>query len=83
MLVRLGKLLSPDGMLYGATVLGRDVEHNWFGKILMNTYNKKGIFGNADDGTEDFIKPLEEAFGKVEWRVEGTVLLFTASSPRS
>ena len=43
--------LAEDGVLFGATVLGKGVEHNWAGRFLMLIY-KKGVFGNLDDGAE-------------------------------
>ena len=69
-------------MLFGATVLGKGVEHNWAGRFLMRIYNKKGIFGNLDDGAEVFLKELKANFEDVETEVKGVVLLFVARRPR-
>ncbi len=74
--------LKEDGTLFGATVLGKGVEHNWAGKVLMKLYNKRGIFGNWDDGAEVILKELKMHFEDVDAKMEGVVLLFTAKGPR-
>jgi len=72
--------LSPRGVLYGATILGRGkgIRHNWLGRFLMWIYNRNGVFGNVDDTEEDFLGALEEHFVDVEVWVVGVVLLFRA-----
>jgi len=49
--------LSPTGVLYGATILGKGerVRHNWLGRFLMWVYNRKGVFGNVDDTEEEIV----------------------------
>lgn len=74
--------LEKGGVLFGATVLGKGVEHNWAGRYLMDIYNKKGIFGNLDDGAEVFLAELKRHFEDVDAKMEGVVLLFTARGPR-
>jgi SAM-dependent methyltransferase len=74
--------LADDGVLFGATVLGKGVEHNWAGRVLMRTYNQQGIFGNLDDGAEVFLKELKANFEEVEAEVRGVVLLFVARYPK-
>ncbi|OHF03815.1 methyltransferase domain-containing protein [Colletotrichum orchidophilum] len=79
----LGRLLNPDGVLVGATVLGGGVRHNAFGRLLMFWHNLLGVFHNNDDHAVDIIRPLEAAFKSVEWRVIGTTLLFEAKAPKA
>lgn len=74
--------LEDGGTLFGATVLGKGVRHNWAGRWLMRIYNRKGIFGNLDDGAEVFLEVLKECFDDVEARVEGVVLVFAARGAR-
>ncbi|MDK7226046.1 methyltransferase domain-containing protein, partial [Proteus mirabilis] len=38
----ISKILTEKGVLYGSTILGADVEQNFFGNKLMSVYNKKG-----------------------------------------
>ena len=51
---RLKHKLQPDGVLFGATILWDEAGHNGFGRVLMNIYNKKGIFGNHHDTESGF-----------------------------
>ncbi|KAH9834887.1 S-adenosyl-L-methionine dependent methyltransferase [Rhodofomes roseus] len=83
-LANLADALRPDGVLYGATILGRGpgVSHNWFGRRLMGLYNKKGIFGNADDTLDELKRALEGCFEEVEVKLVGVVALFEARRPK-
>ncbi len=54
----ISKILTEKGVLYGATILGADVEHNFFGNKLMSVYNKKGIFSNYSDSADALEKVL-------------------------
>ncbi|EIW52173.1 S-adenosyl-L-methionine dependent methyltransferase [Trametes versicolor FP-101664 SS1] len=75
--------LAPGGVVYGTTILGKDVRHNWFGGKLMGLYNGKGIFGNAGDSEEGLREALRDAFEEHDLRVEGVVALFSARKPRN
>ncbi|MFZ6875709.1 methyltransferase [Undibacterium sp. Di27W] len=70
--------LTVGGTLYGATILGDHVAHNWLGRRLMRLYNKKGIFGNHDDTLSDLESALTRYFTKVNVRQHGKVALFSA-----
>ncbi|KAH8432846.1 class I SAM-dependent methyltransferase [Aspergillus melleus] len=74
--------LKPDGTLFGATILGQRVEHNWFGRITMGLYNYKGIFGNSADDPEVFKNELRNEFDDVDAWVVGAVLVFRARKPK-
>lgn len=74
--------LAVGGVLFGATVLGKGVQHNWVGRWLMWIYNRKGIFGNVDDGAEVFLRELKKGFEEVEAEVVGVVLVFVARGVR-
>lgn len=79
-----GKLaghLSPDGVLFGATILGEG-QMNWMAALLMRFYNWKGIFANWDDTEAGIRKGLEGAFEEVEVWVVGRVMLFVARRAR-
>ena len=78
----LSNQLSDKGVLFGSTILGKGVEHNWFGGYLMKVYNEKGYFGNLLDDRKTFEDGLRESFEEVETRVEGVVLLFEARKLR-
>ncbi|KAJ5153132.1 uncharacterized protein N7482_009610 [Penicillium canariense] len=74
-------LLAEGGTIYGTTILGKDVHHNWLGRILMNLYNSKGYFGNWEDGESGIRTALCRNYKKVEIKVVGRVLMFSASQP--
>ena len=74
--------LEGEGVLFGATILGRGVEHDFLARTWMSVLNNKGIFGNRGDGTDVFLDALKENFEDVDARVEGMVLLFTAKGPK-
>jgi SAM-dependent methyltransferase len=74
--------LKPQGILFGATILGDAANHNGFGRKLMKIYNKKGIFGNSEDTEEGFETHLKQHFRNVTFQREGCVLMFTATLPK-
>lgn len=75
--------LRQGGILYGATILGTGVQHNWIGKMLMRVYNKKGIFGNTEDSEAELRGALEDYFEEVEIHIVGTVALFVGKTGRA
>ncbi|AXF75922.1 class I SAM-dependent methyltransferase [Erwinia tracheiphila] len=68
--------VTQNGTVYGATILGRGVEHNTFGRRLMTVYNKKGIFSNQSDSLPDLKAALQRHFREVDIQLHGTVALF-------
>jgi SAM-dependent methyltransferase len=75
-LANLKSHLKPDGVLYGATILGDSVGHNGFGKKLMKVYNRKGIFGNQHDSLDALKAELSKHFADVRVTLQGKVALF-------
>ncbi|KAL1994059.1 hypothetical protein VTN49DRAFT_2728 [Thermomyces lanuginosus] len=82
LLRRLKPYLAEGGVVYGATVLGQGVQHNFIGRLLLALYNRKGIFSNWDDSQEMFENELRQHFDKVETKLVERVLLFSASGPK-
>ncbi|HAY3156473.1 TPA: SAM-dependent methyltransferase, partial [Escherichia coli] len=74
--------LTDDGTLYGATILGDGVVHNSFGQKLMRIYNQKCIFSNTKDSEEGLTHILSEHFENVKTKVQGTVVMFSASGKK-
>jgi hypothetical protein len=74
---------GPDSTLYGATILGYSVPHNWFGRLLISFYTSKGIFGNAQDDEEGLRQGLTPYFDEVEIEVVGRVAIFVCRGPKS
>jgi SAM-dependent methyltransferase len=78
----LGKLLSSEGVLFGATILGSNAEHSLPARFLMRLYNNRQIFGNQADTLRDLETSLDARFRKFNVDVKGSVALFTASGYR-
>ncbi|SDS96411.1 class I SAM-dependent methyltransferase [Microlunatus soli] len=74
--------LTPDGVLFGSTILGRGVDHNLLGRRLMDLYNDRGIFHNTDDNVAGLRAVLDQHFAEVMIDIVGTVAVFRARRPR-
>jgi SAM-dependent methyltransferase len=72
--------LNAGGIIFGTTILGQGVPKNLIAKPLMNFYNKKGIFGNANDTLIDLEQALRENFSNHTVSVVGCVAFFTAKA---
>lgn len=76
-----GRGRKEGGVLFGATVLNRGVQHNWIGRYFIHSYNRRGIFSNLDDGAEDLLRALKANFRDVKAQLKGTVLVWEARDP--
>jgi len=72
--------LAPDGVVFGATILG-DRPLNRAGRKLMDLYNRKGVFDNRRDTEAALRAALAARFVEHEVTVEGAVALFSARRP--
>jgi hypothetical protein len=75
-------VLAEEGVVFGATILGRGVPHNAFARALMRIYNARGVFSNKDDSLEDLEAALAANFERSTIVVRGCVALFTARGAR-
>ena len=75
-------LLRDGGVLFGSTILGKDVGPSLPARALMKLYNTKGIFCNLSDCRQDLEAGLKLHFDEYSIRVEGCVALFSARRPR-
>lgn len=75
-------LLSDCGVVFGSTILGKDVGRSLPARTLMKLYNAKGIFSNSSDCRQDLEAGLTAHFREYTVRVEGCVALFSARKPR-
>ena len=78
----LAALLEPDGVLFGATVLGTPELHTWLSRAALRANNRRGIFDNLSDTEDGLCAILAEAFDAVAIEVVGAVAVFTAARPR-
>lgn len=74
----LAQFLKPDGVLFGATLLGKDTKLNPIAKGLMTLYNQKGIFGNQYDSYAALESALAANFSRYDIRQVGTAAIFSA-----
>ena len=74
--------LAPDGVLFGASVLGRSGNHSWLARRVLDAFNRRGAFDNLDDSEEGLRQILEDSFEDVELRVVGSAAIFAARGPR-
>lgn len=70
--------LAPGGTLFGATILGRGVEHSWLARQALAASNRRGVLGNRDDDSADLDAVLGDLFAAHELRIRGAVALFAA-----
>ncbi|ROI86561.1 hypothetical protein BFD31_24415 [Escherichia coli] len=56
--------------------------NNSFGQKLMRIYNQKGIFSNTKDSEEGLTHILSEHFENVKTKIQGTVVMFSASGKK-
>ena len=71
-------VMSEDAVLFGATILQGDAPRSRAAQALMNAYNRKGIFSNAQDTFQDLERELNARFGDVRLRRRGAVAIFEA-----
>lgn len=75
-------LLDEGGVVFGSTILGKDVPQSLAARTLMKFYNAKGIFSDLWDCQHDLEAGLTAHFGEHTIRIEGCVALFSARNFR-
>jgi SAM-dependent methyltransferase len=76
-------LLAPGGVLFGASVLGRSGRHTWLARQVLASFNRRGAFDNLDDSEDGIREILAASFERVEMETVGSIVLFSASGPRT
>jgi ubiquinone/menaquinone biosynthesis C-methylase UbiE len=74
-------VLTPEGVLFGGTVLGLQSDHTRSARTFLRAANKQGGFDNVDDTAESVRRILEGSFANVEVDVVGSAAFFVATSP--
>ena len=82
-IVNIAAVLAPDGVLFGASVLGRSGHHTWLGRRVLAAFNRRGAFDNLDDSADGLREILAASFENVEMETFRSVVLFSASKPRT
>jgi SAM-dependent methyltransferase len=76
-------VLTPDGVLFGGTVLGLEERHWPQARAVLRVFNWQGDFDNLGDTAEGLHRILEGSFEAVEVDVVGSAAMFTATGPRA
>lgn len=72
-------LMNTDAVLFGTTVLGKNVNKNLLAKPFMWLMNRLGVFNNQADTGEDLREYLEKNFKILEFNVVGVTAFFAVS----
>jgi ubiquinone/menaquinone biosynthesis C-methylase UbiE len=75
-------VLEPDGVLFGATILGEPHLHTRVGRAVLWDLNRKGVFDNRADTEEGLRSILAASFNQVAVEVVGSVAIFSARAPQ-
>lgn len=76
----LKKILNPEGVMFGTTLLHGGVKRSWLARRLMAMYNRKGIFTNTADDLDGLHEVLAQHFAESRIEVIGCVALFAGWS---
>lgn len=75
-------VLTPDGVLFGGTVLGPSDDTPRAARTFLRAANKQGGFDNLGDTADGLREILDASFRDVEVEVSGSSALFSATGPR-
>ncbi len=75
-------VLTPDGVLFGGTVLGLSERHTPQARAVLRAFNRHGDFDNLRDTADGIRRILEASFHRVELEVLGSAARFAAVGPR-
>lgn len=73
--------LRPGGTIFGSTLIPDPETATLAARALNSTYNRLGVFGNADD-TMDELENALRGYTEVSTRRVGQVALFSARRPQ-
>lgn len=73
--------LTPDGVMFGSTVLGPTGNHYWFSRFALKRLNKKQHMDNLRDTETEFTETLRANYHDVNTRTVGALFMWTASRP--
>ncbi|MEX2580855.1 MAG: class I SAM-dependent methyltransferase [Verrucomicrobiales bacterium] len=68
--------LEDGGVVFGATLLGKDIQRPLLARCVMRFYNRRGIFSNSKDTLGAVMEVLAARFKTFEVEVVGCVVLF-------
>lgn len=71
-------LLKSGGVIFGATILGKNTHSNYFATKLLSLYNRKNIFHNLEDDFVGLTHVLKSNFKRHAIHQQGNVAIFSA-----
>ncbi len=77
----IARVMAPEGVLFGASVLGTSAAHTRLGRAFLWAFNRRGAFGNLDDTEAGLHDILGRWFHNVELNVVGGIAVFVATDP--
>ena len=75
-------VLAPDGVLFGASVLGTSGCHTLAARRMLAAFNRHGGFDNLTDSEDGLGAILAASFEHVELETVGSIAIFAATNPR-
>ncbi|MCP3945146.1 MAG: class I SAM-dependent methyltransferase [Desulfobacteraceae bacterium] len=72
------QVLNPGGVVFGCTILNKDVKKGWAAKFMMKTTNDNKAFSNLEDGLDELKEELSNRFETVKINMMGCMALFSA-----
>lgn len=75
------RVLAPDGVLFGGTILGRSAGHGWLAQAFLRAVNRRGAFDNLDDTEAGIHEILQRSFRDVDLWTVGASAMFVAKGP--
>lgn len=77
-----GKVLKPDGVVFGANVTPVDSEPNAFAKLVLGISHQMGALNNQNDSHEDMGEALDRTFHEFKLEKVGCMSLWEARKPK-
>ncbi|MFP5331650.1 MAG: class I SAM-dependent methyltransferase [Acidimicrobiia bacterium] len=75
-------VLGSDGVLFGASVLGRSAPHSAPARLFLAIANRQGGFDNHEDSADGLRGMLAASFEEIEVTEMGSAARFVARRPR-
>jgi SAM-dependent methyltransferase len=79
----IARVLAPDGVLFGHTILGPTARHTRLGRAFLAGLNRRGTFSNIDDTEAGLRAILQPSFREVQVETSGVIATFVAKGPVS
>ena len=72
------QVMNPGGVVFGCTILNKNVKKNLAAKFVIHMANKDKTFSNIEDGYDELMEELSKRFKNVSIDIIGCMALFRA-----